>query len=61
MIEEIKELNIKTAMPSDAPALTELSEKTDAIIHRMMHLEPARRYPNFKSLIADLELALAAW
>ena len=25
---EIKELNIKTAMPSDAPALTEFSEKT---------------------------------
>jgi predicted Ser/Thr protein kinase len=50
------------SLKQDTPVLMEhnpeVTEKTSAVIRRMMDKNPNRRYPTYASLLADLELAL---
>lgn len=50
------------SLKEDTPDLkehrTDVSEKTAAVIRRMMDKNPGRRYPTYASLMADLQLAL---
>ncbi|MDF3128014.1 serine/threonine-protein kinase [Kiritimatiellaeota bacterium B1221] len=55
---------VVAALKEDTPDLRDfnegVTEKTAAVIRRMMEKNPNRRYPTYASLLADLNLALKA-